>query len=97
MEKFIAIPVTSEQTQLISATDIILIEQASTTTVTVQYKAASASGDILTLTHAAAGAGDETMRDWLQNAVVSALSSTWSNVRYVPPTPPYACSGIALA
>ena len=97
MEKFIAIPVTSEQTQLISATDIILIEQASTTTVTVQYKAASASGDILTITHATAGAGDELMRDWLQNAVISALSTTWSNVRYVPPTPPYAVSGIALA
>ena len=97
MEKFLSIPVTNEQNQLISATGIILIEQASTTTVTVTYKSGSASGDVITITHATAGAGDETMRDAIQNAVVAALQTSWTNVVYQVSNLPYAVSGIALA
>jgi hypothetical protein len=37
MEKFLSIPVTGEKTQLISCTDVKLVEQASTTTVTLTY------------------------------------------------------------
>jgi hypothetical protein len=37
MAKFLSIPVTSEGNQLVSADNIKLIEQASTTTVTIVY------------------------------------------------------------
>lgn len=97
MEKFLKIPVTSEQFQLVSATDILLIEQASTTTVTIAYKSASTSADILTITHATAGSGDETMRDALQDAMVAALQTPWMEVVYPVTNLPYAVSGIAIA
>jgi hypothetical protein len=93
MEKFLSIPVTSEQNQLVQATGIILIEQASTTTVTVTY----GGGKVVTLTHATAGAGDETERDAIQNAVVAALQTSWTNVAYAVSNLPYAVSGIAVA
>ena len=93
MEKFLSIPVTSEQNQLVQASGIILIEQASTTTVTVTY----GGGKVVTLTHATAGAGDETQRDAIQNAVVDALQTSWTQVAYTVPTLPYAVSGIAVA
>ena len=51
MEKFLKVPVTDEQTQLIPATGVLIVEQASTTTVTIQYR----DGVIATLTHATAG------------------------------------------
>lgn len=97
MEKFLSIPVTNEQNQLVSATGIILIEQASTTTVTISYKSATTSGDVITITHATAGAGDETMRDAIQKAVIAALQTPWTSVAYQVSNLPYAVSGIALA
>jgi hypothetical protein len=93
MEKFLSIPVTSEQRQLVQATGIILIEQASTTTVTIVY----GGGKVVTLTHATAGAGDETQRDAIQNAVVAALQTSWTFVAYTVSNLPYAVSGIAVA
>lgn len=97
MEKFLSIPVTSEQYQLVSATDIALIEQASTTTVTITYKSGGTSSDVITITHATADSGDETMRDAIQNAVVAALQMPWYNVAYTVTKLPYAVSGIAIA
>jgi hypothetical protein len=97
MEKFLKIPVTSEQYQLVSATGILLIEQASTTTVTIAYKAASASVDILTITHATAGSGDETMRDAIQDAVIAALGTPWTKPAFTVKNLPFAVSGIAIA
>jgi hypothetical protein len=97
MEKFLKIPVTSEQFQLVSATGIVLIEQASTTTVTIAYKGGSTSTDVITITHATAGAGDETMRDAIQDAVVAALQTPWYAVAYEVANLPYAVSGIAVA
>jgi hypothetical protein len=96
MEKFLSIPVTSEQNQLLSATGIVLIIQASTTTVTVHYKASIAT-DIVTITHAAAGAGDESMRDAIQAAVVSALTTSWTYVAFQVNNLPFAVSGITIA
>ena len=97
MEKFLKIPVTSEQYQLVSATGIVLIEQASTTTVTIAYKSGSTGTDIVTITHATAGAGDETMRDAIQDAVVAALQTPWYAVAFEVTGLPYAVSGIAVA
>lgn len=97
MEKFLKIPVTGEQFQIVSATGIVLIEQASTTTVTIAYKG-DAGTDVVTITHAAsAGAGDETMRDAIQDAVIAALQTPWYNVAYTVSNLPYAVSGIAVA
>jgi len=97
MEKFLSIPVTSQQYQLVSATDIALIAQASTTTVTITYKSGGSASDVLTITHATAGAGDETMRDAIQNAVIAALQTPWYSVAYTVANLPYAVSGIAIA
>ena len=97
MEKFLKIPVTSEQYQLVSATGIVLIEQASTTTVTIAYKSGSTGTDVVTITHATAGAGDETMRDAIQDAVVAALQTPWYAVAFEVTGLPYAVSGIAVA
>lgn len=93
MEKFLSIPVTNEQNQLVSCTDIKLIEQASTTTVTITY----GGGKIVTLTHATAGSGDELERDAIENAVISALQTAWTRPAYAVTNLPYAVSGIAIA
>jgi hypothetical protein len=96
MEKFLSIPVTNEQTQLLSATGIVLIEQESTTTVHVHYKASTAT-DVVTITHAAAPSGNETMRDAIQGAVIAALQTPWTAVAYDVTNLPYAVSGITIA
>ena len=96
MEKFLSIPVTNEQRQLLSATGIVLIVQASTTTVTVHYKSSTGT-DVVTITHATAPAGSEAMRDALQDAVVAALGTSWTYVAYQVNNLPFAVSGIAIA
>lgn len=96
MEKFLSIPVTNEQRQLLSATGIVLIVQASTTTVTVHYKSSTGT-DVVTITHAAAGAGSEVMRDAIQSAVVEALATSWTNVAFEVNNLPLAVSGITIA
>ena len=96
MEKFLSIPVTNEQNQIISATGIVLISQNSTTTVHVHYKASAAS-DVLTITHDTAPSGDETMRDAIQDAVVAALTTSWTNVLHTVANLPYAVSAITVA
>ena len=96
MEKFLSIPVTNEQRQLISATGIVLISQNSTTTVHVHYKASTAT-DVVTITHAAAPAGNEQMRDLIQDSVVAALGTSWTNVAYEVTNLPFAVSAITVA
>ena len=94
MEKFLSIPVTDEQTQLVSANGIILIEQASATTTTIQY----GGGKVVTITHSTTGASTtESMRDAIQAAVVNALQTPWTNVAYLVSGLPCAVSGIAVA
>ena len=95
MEKFLSIPVTNEQRQLVSATGIVLIEQETTGTLHVHYKASVAS-DVVVIAHATAPAGDETMRDAIQNAVISALQTPWTAVAYEVTNLPFAVSGITI-
>lgn len=97
MEKFLKIPVTNEQYQLVSATGIALIEQASATKVTIAYKGGSTGTNVITITHADAGAGSEVMRDAIQNAVVAALQTPWHAVAFEVTNLPFAVSGIAIA
>jgi hypothetical protein len=95
MEKFLSIPVTNEQRQLISATGIVLIEQESTTTLHVHYKASTGT-DVIVITHAAAPSGNEAMRDALQDSLVAALATSWTNVAYQVTNLPFAVSGITV-
>jgi len=92
MEKFLKIPVTNEQEQLVSVLDVKLVEQASTTTVTLAY----GSGKVVTITHAAISASSEAMRDAVQDAMVEALATGWTEVSY-DYVPNSAVSGIAIA
>lgn len=97
MAKFLKLPVTNEQNQLISADGILIVEQATQTTTTIAYAAVAATGDIITITHADVGAGSEAMRDYIQNQLVYVHQRPWWDVAPTLPTPTYAISGIALA
>jgi hypothetical protein len=98
MQKFFLLPVTNEQNYLINCNNVLLVKQASTTTVTIAYGTGSTGTDILTITHAAAGAGVETMKDWVQTQIVEALKTMWQEVAYTPVTDaPFAVSGVAIA
>ena len=73
--------------------DVKLVEQASTTTVTLAY----GSGKVVTITYTnALGAGVETYRDEVQDAIVSALATGWTTVAvdYIPSD---AVTGIAIS
>tara|TARA_Y100001938_G_scaffold142445_1_gene213700 strand:- start:1460 stop:1741 length:282 start_codon:yes stop_codon:yes gene_type:complete len=93
MAKYLNIPVTGEQKQLVSADGVVLVEQGSTTTVTINY----AGGKIVTLTHATAGAGDETQRDKVEDSLVKVQQQPWHQVVLDVADLPYAVSGIAIA
>ena len=95
MEKFLSIPVTGEQYQLVSATGIVLIEQETTTTLHIHYKASTGT-DVIVITHAAAPAGNESMRDAIQDSLVAALATSWTNVAYQVTNLPFAVSGITV-
>jgi hypothetical protein len=92
MEKFLSVPVTSQGNQLISATNVILVDAASATATatTITY----AGGKVITLTHAAQVAFS--MRDAIQNAIVNALGTSWTHVVF-PTTVPQAISEIGVA
>ncbi len=92
MQKFLSIPVTDEQNQLVSCSNIKLIEQGSTTTVVITYGA----GKVTTITHAADTAGSEVMRDSIQAAVITALQQPWREVSYQVEDLSKAVSGIAI-
>ena len=77
MQKFLSIPIDGETNQLIAVDSIMLIEQASTTTVTIQYATVNAATDLITLTHTEMAAADATVRDRIQDSVISALATSW--------------------
>ena len=79
MQKFLSIPITAtgETSQLVAVDGIVLIEQASTTTVTIVYGNAAAQ-DVVTLTIGAAmAANDVTVRDRIQDSIIEALQTSW--------------------
>lgn len=71
MAQFLSIPVTGKGNQLISARGVLLVDQASTTTVTITYGSGSTGADVITLTHATQASGVE-MRNVIQDALVKA-------------------------
>ena len=94
MEKFLSIPVTGEPNKLVSCIGIKMIAQASATTTTITYGGAAAQ-DVVTITHATVGAGSEAMQDFIQNSVLSALQTSWTNPAYRV-NPAYAVSLITI-
>jgi hypothetical protein len=80
MEKFLSIPVTGQANQLVSANGIILVEAAADSATAVTTLITYAGGKVVTLTHAAQVAFS--MRTAIQNAIIGALSTSWTNVAY---------------
>lgn len=84
MQKFLSIPITAtgETSQLVAVDGIVLIEQASSTTVTITYGGAAAQ-DVVTLTIGAAMASNNvSVRDRIQDSVIAALQTSWTNPKY---------------
>ena len=84
MQKFLSIPITAtgETSQLVAVDGIVLIEQASTTTVTITYGNAAAQ-DVVTITLAEVMAANVvTARDRIQDSVIAALQTSWTNPKY---------------
>jgi len=83
MQKFLSIPITAtgETSQLIAVDGIVIIEQASTTSVTITYGNAAAQ-DVLTLTTGTMAANNVTVRDRIQDSVIAALQTSWTNPKY---------------
>ena len=94
MEKFLRFPISGSTFQLVSITDVVIVEQASATTTTLQYNGAGSTADVLTITHASVANDD--FRDFVQNQIAAALTTSWTNPVYTV-APPVAVSGIALA
>lgn len=90
---FFRVPVTDLGNVPIQASGVAYVNQASTTTVTITYL----TGLILTLTHATAGASDETQRDSVFDGIRSALKQHWQSVDAPTIAPPYAVSAIAVS
>lgn len=91
MSKFINVPVTNEQSQMVPLDGYLLVEQTSTTLTSVYYR----GGDVIEITHADVGAGNETMRDEFETAVAAALEGTFHKHLYTL-APTYAVSAIAV-
>jgi hypothetical protein len=94
MEKFLKFPISGSTYQLVSITDVVIVEQASATTTTIQYKGAGSTSDVLTITHASVA--NDNFRDFVQNQIESALTTCWTKPVYTV-APPVAVSQIALA
>lgn len=93
MAQFLSIPVTGEGKQLISARGVLLVDAASSTSLTTVITYASSK--VITLTHAAAVAFD--VRNAIQNALVLAHTVNNAPDVVVSVTMPKAVSGIAVA
>ena len=91
MEKFIYIPVTGLGNQLVSVTNVKLIDEASATATTIHYN----DGTVTTVSHAADTAFSVLIA--LQNAMVAALQESWTRVAPITVSLNVAVSGIANA
>ncbi len=82
--------------QLVSGSGVLLIEQASTSTVTITYDAAAAAADVVTLTHTPVASGSEAVRDLIEDAIVKGYSSSWTDVSHDVSVLPNKVIGISL-
>ena len=91
MEKFLSIPVTGSGDILLNVNDVISVTSTATGTTTV---IAYLNGNTATIT--AAAQVNYSMRKAIQDAIVAALSTSWTRVTYSVITP-QAVSGIVIA
>ena len=94
MEKFLSIPVTGESNQLVSANNVILVETDDGSATALSTNITYANGIAVTITHAAQVAFS--MRTAIQDAIVSALQTSWHTPVYTM-NPPQAVSDIVVA
>tara|TARA_B100001094_G_scaffold295857_1_gene317535 strand:+ start:1669 stop:1947 length:279 start_codon:yes stop_codon:yes gene_type:complete len=92
MEKFLSIPVTGSGDVLLNVNDVLSVTAASATATTtvITYL----NGNTATITAAAQVAFS--MRKFITDSMVSALSTSWTRVVYKA-VPPQAVSGIVIA
>lgn len=83
MVKFLEIPMsgTGETFQLVAINGVIAVEQATTQTVTLAYNAAGPVVATLTL-GAVMAANDNTVRDAVQDAMITALQTGWTSPKF---------------
>ena len=94
MEKFLSIPVTGESNQLVSANNVILVETGDESATALSTNITYSSGLSVNITHAAQVAFS--MRTAIQDAIVSALQTSWHTPVYTM-NPPQAVSDIVVA
>jgi hypothetical protein len=94
MEKFLKFPITGSTFILVPATNIVFVAQLTGTTTAIYYKNSNSAGDILTITHASLA--NDGFRDFVQNQIAAALTTSWTNPVYTV-APPVAVSGIAIS
>ena len=92
MEKFLSIPVTGSGDALLNVNEVISVtaSSATATTTVISYL----NGNTATITAGAQVAFS--MRKAIQDAMVAALSTSWTRVTYSL-VPPQAVSGIVIA
>jgi len=73
---------TSTKTMLVSSSDVKLVEQGSTSTVTIGYDSQASGNDVLTITHLPIASGSEEMRDAVQSHISESLRTAWNEVVY---------------
>tara|TARA_Y100001938_G_scaffold111125_1_gene152016 strand:+ start:131 stop:436 length:306 start_codon:yes stop_codon:yes gene_type:complete len=78
MQKYLSVLVKNEQRQLIGVSEVVLIEQASTSKVEVIYS----SGKKVEINHDTMAANDEQIRDAVEDALVAALQTSWTKVSH---------------
>jgi hypothetical protein len=72
---------TETSDQIVSATDVLLVEQRAVDQIWIRYDSPAAS-DLISITHQAVGLGDETPRDAIQEMVVQANQTHWKDVLF---------------
>ena len=87
---------TISNNQLVSASEVLLVEQASTSTVTITYDSPSTSADVITLTHVPVSAGSEAVRDIIEDVLSDCYTSSWTDVSHDVSTLPNQVIGISL-
>ncbi len=73
---------TSSKYVLVSSANVKLVEQSGRRSVTIAYDEPAGASDLVTITHAPLPAGDETMRDEVEEAVYESLQTAWNQVVY---------------
>ena len=83
MKKYLSFPIDGATNQLLAVEGIIIVEQATTQTVTVAYSGSDAATDVATISFSAVfAASDDTARDRVQDSIIAALQTSWTNVKY---------------